>query len=428
MRRSVLALAGSVACRASGSRTLAATCEPTDQPQVFACEVSRSEAGPASLVLTAPGADTRTFRSPVAATEHRFLAWGLLADTAYAWDAGDGVIGRLTTGSLPPELDALEVTVEGGAFGVDGVLVHVRCGYFLILDPLGRVLWFHRDDLWQDLSDGMRWSQAEKNLLVSRDGAFREGPSEVVRVDRTGNELLRLTDAELELNATHDLDTWHGYTYVLGHTGSWGVGGVEVFDGTTRLGRWMLSDDFSDQPGLERIHANSVSVSEAGEAVVSLYDEDAVIAFDGDPASPGFLRTTWIAQGDPAEADPLPDPDYVARSGPLFAALHDARRVGTDELWLFDNRSRVDHSRALRARLDAASGTLVELGSWDLDHLCPFQGGAIPVPGGVLVTCATTGGVNLFRDGSDAPDWRLLASCGGDAGASMTRAYPVTID
>ncbi|MCA9494268.1 MAG: hypothetical protein KC621_30285 [Myxococcales bacterium] len=412
--------------------TVAATCSPTAHSLVFSCEVTLDAPGPASITVTAAGAPSHTYRSRTSQLVHEVLIWGLRAETTYDWDAGDGFTGQVESGSLPEAVERASVTASGQLFGTDAVLVRGKCGYFLMVDGDGEIVWFQEDDLFSDLSDGMRWVQEERALLVTRDAAFSDDAPVVRRTDLVGDETLRLEDADLALKATHDLDAWHGLVYVLGHTGQWGIGGFEVFDGPTKIGQWMLSDEFSGTADLGEIHVNSLSVSDDGEVVLSLWNRDTIVVVDGDPASPTFLQTLWHAQGNPGVGDPLPNPDFVPAQGQgqLYVGQHNPTRVGSDELWVFDNRSTLLRSRALRMRLDTQAGTMTEVESWYMDQSCPFQGGAIAIPGGALVTCATTDGVNAFRFGAGSnPDWRMRATCGGGfPGSSMTRAYPVTIE
>jgi hypothetical protein len=107
---------------------------------------------------------------------------------------------------------------------------------------------------------------------------------------------------EFQLNLTHDADSWGGYTYLLGETSA-GVGGFEVFDGPTRLGQWLLTDAFAAGE-VGRSHVNGLTVSERGEVVISELTYDAVLAVDGDPASPTFLQLQWHAVGSPGGQRP----------------------------------------------------------------------------------------------------------------------------
>jgi hypothetical protein len=405
-----------------------ASCSPTDNPLVFACAVDLQEAGPATLTLTAEGAEPRVFRSDAPATRHDLLAWGLLADTTYAFDAGNGATGQLTTGSLPPALEPLTVDVSGELFGIDAVLVFTHCDHFVMLDGSGRVVWYQAAGIYSNYVDGMRWLRSERALLTSRDAVFSGAAGAVRKTDLAGSELLSLDAAELDLYPTHDLDSWGGYTYVLGSLGGGafaGLGSVEVFAGARSVGQWSLEDTFPGEPGLDVTFINSLSVGETGEIVLSLLSRDTVLGLDGDPASPTFLQRTFHAIGDLSQPNPLPDPDFVPSVDPAFAGQHNPS-VHDGSLWVFDNGSQAE-ARAVQLSLNA-DGTLGELASYSADQECPYQGGAVPVPGGLLLTCATTDEVLLFRSGEEAPAWRMLAECGVSTGGSSPRAYPVFVE
>lgn len=397
-----------------------ASCAATNHPMVFRCTVALPEAGPAAVVLTAAGAPTRSFASEHDDTRHTFLVWGLLPDTSYGWEAA-GITGSITTGTVPAGLANLRVDVEGTLFGADAVLVYAKCGYFVVLDGEGRVLWWLQTDIYDSFVDGMRWLDDTRSVLAVTDSTMTRDTSEVLEVDITGAELLHLTDADFRLKLTHDVARWGRYTYLLGESSR--IGGVEVFDGTTRLGQWLLTDDFSGN-NLDQAHVNGVAVSEAGEVLLSAHYFSTLIALDGDPASPTFLQERWHAAGDPGGPPTLPNPDVVPADPPAFRHQHAPHRFG-DELWIMDNESQ-RQARAVRLALDTTAGTMTELDSWSLGRICPNQGGALPIDGGVLATCANADILYAFRDGASDPDWTMTPSCGGPfPGGSSTRAYPI---
>lgn len=407
----------------TGEATVA--CAPTVHPLVFTCTVTLPTAGPATLTATATDADPRTFTDDASATTHELVVWGLLPDATYDI-AAEGAATTVTTGSLPPGLSGLRVDVTGTLFGTDAVLVYVKCGYFVVVDGLGRVVWFLPTEVYDAFTDGMRWSQEDRSVLAVTDSTMTRDTSEFLEVDVTGTERLRLSTSDFQLKLTHDVARWGDYTYLLGETGG-RIGGFEVFQGTTRLGQWLLTDDFSGG-GLVNAHVNGISVSETGEVLISVHGYSDLVAVDGDPASPTFLQLAWHAQGNPNGFPTLPNPDYVPDDPPLFERQHAAHRFG-DELWLFDNESQRD-ARALRALLDPVTGTMTELDSWSMGRQCPNQGGSLPISGGVLATCANSDEVAAFRDATSAPDWTMHASCGSGGfpgGGASTRAYPVSI-
>ncbi|MFT4626514.1 MAG: hypothetical protein ACI8PZ_005191, partial [Myxococcota bacterium] len=176
--------------------------------------------------------------------------------------------------------------------------------------------------------------------------------------------------------------------------------------------------------GSEWSHANGVSVTDDGELLLSLRNPSAVVALDGDPASPTFLDLRWVASG----SEPVLPTDYrPATDEGRFLAQHNATRVG-DQLWLFDNVGDPASSRAVRYTMDHAAGLLRLDHAYPVGAVCPVQGGAEPIPGGVLTTCSDDGHVQAFDDGADAPRWSLSGTCLGEPGLrTVNRALPVLL-
>jgi hypothetical protein len=120
-------------------------------------------------------------------------------------------------------------------------------------------------------------------------------------------------------------------------------------------------------------------------------------------------------------------PDYTPAWGEQegFARQHNASLHG-DSLWLFDNQSQRT-SRAVQLQLNPEPGTLRLQGAWSFDDFCEHQGGAIPIEGGVLATCANRGLVWAFHEEDPSPSWTLQAHCDATVGLPLTRAIPVFI-
>jgi hypothetical protein len=403
-----------------------AACTLSDNPLVVSCTASLPEAAPATLTLSAPGLPTRTFEVTEAQSEHQIWGWGLRAETTYDWSLAD-LQGTVTTGALPPALAEAELTVTGTLFGMDAVFVYLACGYFAMVDGEGQIIWALPTDVYDALPDGMLWSPETQSVLAITDSTMSFDQSLYVETHLSGTELVRLEPGDFELDLTHDVGRWGPYTYLLGE-GS-GIGGFEVFEGETRVGSVSLDDYYEGVQGLNLAHVNGLVLTEDGEAVMSLHGFDSVVGIDADPTSPTFGELRWMAQGAPGGQD-LPDPDYVPVLGSVFERQHNASRHG-DSLWVFDNMSQ-EQSRAAHLVLDEAAGTMQVQEAWDMGKLCLAQGGAIPIEGGVLATCATSAEVKEFRTGEKEPSWTLHATCGasGPLGsmASSTRAFPVTVE
>jgi len=391
-----------------------------NNPYAVECTISLENAQVVTVELSAAGLATRTFHSEGSGTDHSIWAWGLRPDTTYDWTAA-GVSGQVTTGSTPPALAAADIEVSGTLEGMDAVMLYVSCGFFAIVDGEGEIIGGVPTQTYDAFMDGMRWSQADRSFLAARDSKMGPGDSYFVEVHVSGTELLRIEQNDLvDLVAlTHDLDRWGPYTYLQGVAPN-GSEGFEVWEGTTHLGAYVLEQDF----GLGESWLNGITVSETGEAILSERDNHAIISIDGDPNSPTFLELNWHAAG--IAGIGLPNPDFGPAIGQIYKDQHHASLDG-DDLWVFDNDSQPS-SRALRMSMDPASGELTETGSWSVGRHCENQGGAVPVDGGVLVTCANSGDVHYFAEDSSTPDWSLNAACGGGLFSKPTRAYPVWVE
>jgi len=394
-------------------------CFAGDNPYVAECTVTLEAPGPIAVVLTAKGAPTRTFESTDLSAEHTIAAWGLRADTEYEWSAA-GESGHVTTGETPFTLQSAEISVSGTLTGIDAVMVYLSCGYFAVIDGEGEIIGAVPALAYDGYIDGMRWSQADRSFLAASDARMMGEDSRMVEVHVSGSELLRLETTDLDLSAlTHDLDRWGPYTYLLGIDDQ-GAEGFEVWEDTTWRGTYLLERDFV----LHDSWLNGLSVSDDGQVILSERTNNAIISVDGDPDSPAFLTVNWHAAG--VNGSGLSAPDYAPSGGNLYRSQHHASLHG-DDLWVFDNDSRGE-SRALRMSMDGTTGEISETGSWDLGQKCDNQGGAFPVDGGTLTTCANSADVYLFLEDSVAPAWHLNATCGDQSFHRSTRAYPVLVE
>ena len=389
------------------------------------CSATLGEAGPVTLTLTAADAPTRTITREEVAAEHSLTGWGLLAETTYTWELA-GIEGEVTTGALPEGLADLEVEVTGEPFGLDAVLMYVSCGYFVMLDGQGRVIWAYETDVYDGLPDGMFWSQPDQSVLALRDSTMAPDISVFSEVHVSGEEVLRLEpDEDFTLLLTHDVARWGPYTYLLGERPD-DISGFEVFEGHEYLGTYMLDESFPDVDNLRIDHIHGLSVSALGEVTLSVHGFDAVVAVDGDPASPTFLQKLWHASGAPDGINDLPGPTYVPRGEEGFLKQHNAG-LYDGLLWLYDNLG-TETSRVVVYSLDDERGRLELEHSWAMDRVCRNQGGALPVEDGALATCANQNLVWLFPADSEEPAWTISATCGAGFLNGSTRAYPVTIE
>lgn len=401
-----------------------ASCALSDNPLRLDCAATLAAPGEATLELSAPAAPPRTFVSP-SALQHEITGWGLLPETEYTWALG-GETGTVTTGPLPNAFLSATVTTTGKAFGFDAVLYPLACagqGYFTMIDPEGRIIWYEPNNVYfRGSMTGYEWSPESRTVLSSSGQSF-------IEQHVSGEVPLQLDGAkEVPYGLHHDSDRWGTYRYLLfeRRVGAVNVDGILVHDGKKLVATWYMEDHFVVGGGQNDWgHSNGLNVTDDGVIILSVLNFDAVVAIDGDPASDTFLQVLWHAAGSPDSG--LPSPDYVALAGADqgFDGQHNASRVG-DDLWVFDNSSQ-PNSRAIRMRMMHDTGALVLTGAWSFDVTCRNQGGALPVPGGVLATCANARRVWLFEEGSPDPVWTVNATCGGQGGLGITRAIPVQV-
>lgn len=389
------------------------------------CDVRLPAPRAVTLTLAADGVPTRVFSSDEA-TAHHLLAWGLVPQTTYTWAVEDRS-GALTTGPLPDELAIdVQVTGDAGELGFDAVVRPVTCPesqWAVMIDREGRVVWYDEVSQRGELVGygSFEWSDAHRTALTANTDGFVES-------DIAGEIVLELRpqrDYPPEHVLHHDSERWGSYRYLLfrRRVDQYSVDGVHVFEGDELVGTWFMDEHFPVGGELrDWSHGNGISVDDDGVMVMSFMSLDAVVAVDGDPASPTFLETLWHATGRTGSS-PLPDPEFVpAVPDHGFARPHNASVLDGD-LWVFDNFSQLD-SRALRLAMNHERGTLAITGAWSFAEPCSVQGGAQPIDGGVLATCAPSGRVWAFKDAATEPAWQMTAQCGG-ASPMANRAIAV---
>jgi len=412
---------------------LSASCSLTTNALRVACEATLSTPGSATLVLSASGAPIRTIHSDELLADHSLTGWGLRENTTYDWSIGD-IAGTVTTGSVPSDLAAAGVSTTGSTRAFDAVLRPLTCSgstWMVLIDPEGHIVWYEPTTLYSNGMSGYDWDDAGPAVLNASTSRFE-------RIEMDGTEslaLVRGTDFDEDLH--HDVETWGGYTYLLHEysDGATVVDGIYVFEGSQWVGTFELGDHYAVSGSGEWSHANGIEATDDGLIILSMLNHSAVVAVDGDPASPTFLEVLWSAAGEAS----LPSPTYgpPASSADGFSSQHNASFVD-GLLWLFDNRGAGAYSRSAAYELDNGNVTLVE--SYDFDARCDVQGGAIPVGGGMLGTCASANDVRWWERGEATAAWVLEGDCaaggggggggpgGGGGNGTLNRAIPVLFD
>lgn len=429
---------GEAEASAATARTgdVEAACAATDNALRFDCAATFGAAGAATWTVSdAAGGVLRTFDT-AAGTPSDVTLWGLPPDRALTWRvASDDAAaeGVLRTGSLPSELAALEVTVEGAASDTDAVLVPEVCGgtgYLLVLDSAGEVVWYEATGSAQP--SGYRWTDRETALVADGSSLTELGADGATRWTASG----------FGYPLHHDVERGGDLVYALfaHQVDDRVLDGVYVLRDGDVVATWLLEDHVTptgageadgfwqrEFPGADDwSHANSLW-SDGRDLLVSLRWQDAVLKLDGDPASDTFGAVDWVLTG--TQDGDVPG-DFAWTDGGGFDGQHHASLVDGG-VTVFDNGPSAADSRAVRIALDEDASTAREVGSWSMGRHCEVQGGVSLVGDSVLVTCATASTVSEFGAGDDAPRFTLTASCGGSAGpggaTGWSRAMPVSL-
>jgi len=409
---------------------LEASCGLTSNSLRVGCEVTLSEPGSATLVLSAADAPTRVVRSDEVRTVHDLTGWALREDTTYEWSIGD-VRGTVTTGSVPTELAAAGVYTTGTTNAFDAVLRPLTCSgttWMVLIDAEGHIVWYEPTALFSSGMSGYDWDDLGPAVLNA-------SASRVERTEMDGSQSLALArGTDFSEGLHHDVETWGPYTYLLFEysEGSTIVDGILVFEGSQHLGTFSLGDHYAVSGNGEWSHANGIEATEDGVVILSMLNHSAVVAVDGDPDSATFLDVLWSAAGETSLPDPTYGPPPTTIQG--FSSQHNASYVD-GLLWLFDNRGASSYSRA--ASYELANGEVILVETYAFDDRCDVQGGAIPVGGGVLGTCASANDVRWWVRGAAEATWSLHGDCatgggpgggGGGGNGTQNRAIPIRFD
>lgn len=421
-----LAIAGDVHCEADPEHPLRARCS--------------ASTGPLRVELLGPAGQLHQLQTEAESG----ILWGLRPEADYLWvgESGrGGGSGSLRTGSAPAGLIDLEVE---GELSADGLLL-ASCdqpGTLLIVDGEGRIRWYA--DAGAELGGAgvhaLRWTDEQTALAVV-------GRHHVVEVDpRGGRTVLDLSSRDGLLH--HDIARQAERTYALYATERDGrvVDGVWVLDAQGELLGNLDTRDLFDpervEPEVDRYwaaafpgatglaHANAVDVDASGVLLISLRNLDALVAVEGDPASPDFGHLRWSVEG---VDGPALQATHVLRAAagvePGFDRPHHLRHVGAGELSLFDNRDPyVGQSRGLGLRWESEELWIDD--EWPMGLTCPVLSSLhLTESGAAWLTCSSED-VLEERDAAGGTRWRAEVRCpepGIDIDPMIARAIPVAI-
>ncbi len=439
----------------TGATDLPIACSERDGNRLrFDCVVSYDEATTLQLeVRPTDGSPSRSYVSDGTANP-QITVWFLLPETTYSLHvtlrSGEEVLtGELTTRSLPKAADVQGVVTGSGS--VDALLVAANCpqGWVYVLDSQGRVLWY------EDIAGRFGFTGAISGLHHTEDDTvlMTVARSAVVELDWAGNvRLERRKGVDFDAAVHHDVTRRDGITYVLRadrftlENTDWVLDGVLAFDDTGLVGEFgiedagfpLVSSPFdtfgywaSTFPAAhDYSHANSISIADDGDVLISFRHLHSVIRFTGGPGTPEFGTVEWVATG--RDDSHLWPGDLTADpvDGARFGGQHHTTLAADGSLWMMDNGWDAGQlARGVRYALDFVGGEMSVLASWDMGLECPVQGAAFPLDdGGVLLTCASEGLIAEYpaESGSEA-EWEMQVTCDGPSSVFVARGVPLEL-
>lgn len=375
------ALAGATACGESpvgregppAPRVVAATIATAPGPIFRTLAVELDAEAHVVVDYGVPGGERLRTGSRAPAPVHEMFLGRLRPDREYTYEAravtlagdtGTAVTGSFSTGSLPPQAAAFEVSVSGEA-GFD--LLFLEIGrpsgphFPFIVDPWGEVVWY-------SLHEG----RTASGFTILEDSLFAFNTAEGIHVVSPASQELvaSLSRARAGQRAGgdalfihHDVTaTAHGTLLFLaldptvaGDTVWMGEAVWEWDPRSDELERRWTSDHFLD-PATDRgprsrpddwLHANGLAIGPRGNVLVSFFWLHEVLSI-----APDWQSVEWRLGG--------PASTFQGVETEMEAGQHTPAEVAPDRILLFDNgldRAEGRFSRALEIALDCGSGT-----------------------------------------------------------------------
>jgi hypothetical protein len=374
--------------------------------------------------------DSATAAVPAAGDATAVPVLGLLPASRYALRAvafgpGGRTVGEpleLTTGPLPSDLPTYTTEVAAPS---PGYVVFAIARYGIVIDNVGRVVWYRRFDEGPGL-----------NFVAQPNGHYAARPPTTdmldvepwVELDPLGNVRRSLGCARGLTARLHDLliEPDGGYWILCDETrpmdlsGLGGAAGAQVTgtvvqhvgaDGALRF-EWSPFDHFAitDLPPADR--AGSAVNWTHGNAFDFDADGNLLVSFRSLGEITKIHRTTgavlWRLGGLANQFA------FVDASAPAFARQHGVRSVDGGQLLLLDNSGDPNESRGERYVLDEGARTARLLRSYSVTPPVITQiGGSVQgLPGGrALVSFGTAGRVEEY-DTAGSVIWRITGNLG----------------
>lgn len=326
---------------------------------VFEARIETSSAAGVTVDYWTDGEPTLRVASPPS-TSHRILLARLLPNRTYDYSLvvgieGTPLTGSFTTGALPSDLAAVDLTSTGRSTS-PLILLELRPPTFqgfALVDARGRIVWFHR-------TSGASWGstrRADGNFvfLDTVDGLTVVTPAGdvVATLPRANGEVIHHDVTATPQNTVYFMtrhpEVAEGATWTGEMVWEWNP------DTDDLVARWNAFDFLSpatDVGPLSRngdwLHTNSIQIGVSGNVLLSSPFLNQVIA-----VTPDFSAIAWRLGG--VNGTILPD------AAATFEFEHAATEIADGRVLVFDNRGAKDgpapYSRALELSVDFSGGT-----------------------------------------------------------------------
>ncbi|HHO49998.1 MAG TPA: hypothetical protein ENK18_03795 [Deltaproteobacteria bacterium] len=409
---------------------LEVTCRGTDNPLRYRCVVEIEPAQPVTLShARADGLSVvRSQLSDEALTSHDLPVYFLAPATEYtitamaaAWPS-EGVSRTFTSG-LPPAYvrSTLEAT---GASSMGLIGTHLPCNdtaIAVIYDThTGDLVWYH------ELARPGTLGVLDMVQFTEDHTILGESMGDLIEVDLTGADLLRLEELDSQLNGPgcctfhHDVFKRGDVYYLMYqdvHEVDDQVRGVldvvVLLDGTgAEIVRWFPEDHLPipDDWSGDWLHTNTIYVDEAGDIYLSWRHQDAVSKIVGDPGRPDFGTPIWILQGsDHGDLGSGLTLDWSQVEGSdSFQEQHSLTLTPDGRVMLLDNL----HGRGLIIDVDEGSSAAVVEGAYrTVEPICGPQGTARTTSAGNPVVGCSGDWVREYDGVTEEKLWEARVQC-----------------
>lgn len=362
------------------------TSEPAETPEVRSAQVVASDvpvirhldvtlerAAHIEVVYWASGRPKLRVSTSEPSKQHRIFLPRLYAGSAYTYEVrsvneagekSEARTGEFDTGDLPADIAALQLNATGSPTEpltmIELMITNNGVNGALIADESGEIVWYWRTETW--INGLVRRENGNFVFLDNDSGLVEMRPDlEIVRRLRNGpNMAYGLIHHDLTVSPQNTILFLARENRVIRDTTIVGEAIWEWIPETNQVvKKWSVFDHFnwdtergSGSAPNNWLHANSITMGQRGNVIVSARNMDQVFSI-----SPDFQRVEWRLGGPGETIAPL-DADR-------FYGQHSAFEVAPNRVLLFDNgitRPASDGwSRALELEVDVTNRRAAKL-------------------------------------------------------------------